>query len=357
MGEGTFGFTPPSFFIGGNVSDVCGPNLEKCPNIARPDCARFFSELQQLGRIKARGFLVQRFFQSVPEVCEGATAAALRYIVPAQDELDRELIGKAATMGFLDVLNGIGGTIGTILQTGSTILTGVGTAAGALATVINGSTGGAPGNPVQGPALPPGFMQPQAPAQAMVNGNTSTSGQMAFQMACAADPACTAAIVAALQGGQMAPMMNGSAVMNEDVMLAALGFPPALIMQLKQIPGAIGRILGSPAGQIAVGTGIGTAIGALTTGGGMGAAMGARLPRRIQISDGKGGVREYVSRGRPLLYSGDISAVARVRRVAQRVPKGRRRPRQGPLVISAGGNGTHNVCSKCLTSPCNGGCR
>lgn len=251
-------------------------------------------------------------------------------------------------MGFLDVINGIGGAIGTILQTGSTVLQTVATGAGALATVLNGSTGGAPGNPVQGPMLPP----MQAPAAAMVNGNTSASGAAAFQMACSADPACTAAIVAALQGGQSMPMMNGSAPMNEDVMLAALGFPPALIMQLRMIPGAIGRILGSPAGQIAVGVGgglVGTALGTAALSGGM-SAMGMRLPRRIQVSDGKGGVREYVSRGRPILYSGDISAVKRVGKVAARMPRRRRaRPKPGVMMITSG---SANVCGKCLTAPC-----
>ena len=139
--------------------------------------------------------------------------------------------------------------------------------------------------------------------------------------------------------------------MNEDAMLSALGFPPALIMALRAVPGAIGRILGSPAGQIAIGVGSGLA-GAAAGQALVAPSMGMRLPRRLQIPDGRGGVREYVSRGRPVLYSGDISAAKRVRRVASRARRTSPRRRSlGQQVIALQG-GVHNVCGKCLSSPC-----
>jgi hypothetical protein len=145
-------------------------------------------------------------------------------------------------------------------------------------------------------------------------------------------------------------MMGG--VMNEDLALAALGFPPALIQAIKMIPGAVGRLLGGPAGQIAIGVGSGIA-GAAAGQALIGSGTGARLPRRIQVPDGRGGVREYVSRGRPVLYSGDITAARRVRKVASRArrtsPRGRRSVGQAVIALQSG---VHNVCGKCLSSPC-----
>lgn len=342
MGEGTFGFDLPGIGpIGGyggfGLPDAFAPGSGK----TAVNCALGDADVRNVSRYGVDALynyarVVKRY-------------GGLRYGPPCflGEKLQAAIVAAGGDVGFLDVLNGIGTTIGGVLEGAVAAIPGIvdvtRTVVGgvrAVQDVINGGTGG--GAVMSGTTM-------QAPSASMMNGNTNLSGQAAFEMACRADPACTSAVWAALQGGQVAPMMNGSAPMNEDAMLAALGFPPALIMQLRSIPGAIGRILGSPAGQIAVGVGgglVGTAIGTAALSGGM--SMGMRLPRRIQVPDGKGGVREYVSRGRPILYSGDISAVRRVRKIAARVPRPRRsRPR--PLLISGG---TANVCGKCLTAPC-----
>lgn len=241
-------------------------------------------------------------------------------------------------MGALDdFINGV-------KKVGGAILGGIDTAID-----IGQRIGVFPSAPVQGPVWTAAPSLGGGPGAMMMNGSMAAPGS--FQAACAADPTgqCQAAIWAALQG-TVAPTMGG--VMNEDAMLAALGFPPALIMALKNIPGAVGRLLGSPAGQIAIGVGggiAGTALGGALIGGG----MGMRLPRRIQVPDGRGGVREYVSRGRPVLYSGDITAARRVRKVAARARRTSPRRRSvGQTVIALQAGATHNVCGKCLTSPC-----
>lgn len=349
VGEGVFGFDLGSAIgglgssVGGTLAAVCGADLSKCGRSPAPpiNCDVFLAEVDRIvASFLASGtdlrYYRSQFKQPAPGPCDG--------------EVYRRIdagIARQSGMGFLDVLNGIGTTIGqtigsvvgaipTIVQTVGAVTTGI----NQVQAILNGGSSG-------GAVAMGGVTMPmQAPASSMVNGNTNTAGVMAFQQACSADPACTAAIVAALQGGQMPAMMNGSSGMNEDAMLAALGFPPALIMQLRMIPGAIARVLGSVPGQLAVGVAgglAGTALGTAVAG--MGTGM--RLPRRIQVPDGRGGVREYVSRGRPVLYSGDLSSVRRVRKVAQRIPRTRRVRR--PLMITAG---TANVCGKCLTAPC-----
>lgn len=246
----------------------------------------------------------------------------------------------APAMGLLDdIINGVG-------KVGGAILGGIGEIARVGGNILPGLFP----SPVQGPVW---TVAPQAPAPSMVNGNTAASGMEAFRVACAADPSCTAAIVAALQGGGMAAMggmMNGSGMADAmlDAQLAALGFPPALINIVKSTPGLIGRLLPG----LGVGA-AGAALGSLATNALVPSGMGMRLPRRIQVPDGRGGTREYVSRGRPILYSGDISAARRVTRVAGRARRGRRRTSvRQPVIMLGAGNGVKNVCSKCLTAPC-----
>ena len=131
-----------------------------------------------------------------------------------------------------------------------------------------------------------------------------------------------------------------------DAQLAALGFPPALIQLVKATPGLIGRLL---PGAVAVAGG--TALGALATSALM-PGMGMRLPRRIQVPDGRGGTREYVSRGRPILYSGDLTAARRVTRVASRARRARPRSRRLSQQVMMLQRGPIEVCGACRTAPC-----
>lgn len=145
---------------------------------------------------------------------------------------------------------------------------------------------------------------------------------------------------------------------------------------VSQLAGAVapilGRILGSGAGQVAVGAAGGalldTGVGALTNllgfGGGMTFtelgpppvnAQGRRKSAITFIDPNTGRPVIYKSQGTALLTTGDISGARKVQRVARRAARGRRRqPRlQAAMAIPRGG--THLVCGSCLTSPC--GCK
>lgn len=79
---------------------------------------------------------------------------------------------------------------------------------------------------------------------------------------------------------------------------------------------------------------------------------GMKPPRRVVFQRPDGRQYEFTSRGRPLLYSGDVTAVKRVSRAANRARRSRPRRRALPAPASSE---MRVVCGKCLSSPC--GCK
>lgn len=200
-------------------------------------------------------------------------------------------------------------------------------------------------SPVQGPVWTMPAMLPMSMTASM-NGNSDP--WPSFNAACMAQPGCTQALAAALSGmtpagGAMATM-NGAMNGGVDAQLAALGFPPAVIQAVKSVPGLAQRFLGP-----LVGLGGGLALGA-----GVDALTGTgKLPRSVFLTSPSGRQVEYKSRGRPILYSGDLAALKRVRRAASRAGRGRRRTGTRLAQIVAMPMTTHHApCGKCLSSPC-----
>ena len=364
MGEGTFGFNIPtinisaSFDYGANasLSAICG--TRGCVNEAKPDCALFIRELEAWGRIKARSFLVSRFLQGAPEVCEGATKLALAYINPPVDDLDVDLLTRAQSMGFGDflidnVFKPIGGAIGGIVQNLPGI---VNTAAGA-AQAIQALQMTLGGNPTT-----VGAINPSTGSVGTVQGPMWT--QEAFAAACNADPTgnCQRQIAAALAGGGAMTMPGMNPTTGSPLQAGVLGpliSNPAVQQALRAL--GLGALVGGASELVgAVGSGVAGLLGGGSSAGVSGPLLmnwpaATPLPRSIVLRAPDKPEKRYRTIGAPLLSSGDVAAVRRVQKAANRARKGRGRRRAAPQVIQIGGNGTHHVCGSCLSSPC--GCK
>lgn len=305
------------------------------------------SYIQDVGR-----FIEANQRGSVPSRLYRGPYGELLEVAAMNAELDA-LAERARPMGFLDTLIGgieaVGGAIGAIVPA-----IGAGAAAvRATQCVINGRNC---------PTTAPEAMTPAQAAQMMAaGGGAATQGsaeQEAFANACRMDPACTAAIWAALQGGGMTPgMMNGSTsggnVTEADLLQA--GVPAALIMALR---GGGQAALNALRGLLpGVALGVGAAVGTEAITGLLPSAAGPKFPRSIFLPDPKtGGQREYKYRGRPVLYSGDIAATRRVVKVAKRARAARgssRRQSKAMQIMMLPANGV-TACGKCGNGACSG---
>jgi hypothetical protein len=305
------------------------------------------SYIQDVGR-----FIEANQAGSVPSRLYRGALGELAVVAQMNAEIDA-LAERARTVGFLDSLIGgieaVGGAIGAIVPT-------IGTVVGAVQAtqcVINGRN-----CPTQ--AAPP--MTPAQAAQMMAaGGGAATQGsaeQAAFAQACRADPACTAAIWAALQGGGMTPgMMNGSSGGMDvtEASLIAAGVPAALVMALR---GGGQAALNALRGLLpGVALGVGAAVGTEAITGLLPSAAASKFPRSIFIPDPKtGGQREYKYRGRPVLYSGDIAATRRVVKVAKRAraARGGARRQSRAMQIMMLPAGAATACGKCGNGACSG---
>lgn len=259
-------------------------------------------------------------------------------------------------MGFLDSLvGGVQTVLGGVIQGAQTVIQaapviiGAAQAIQATQAAINGSTSPAPTQAVMPAAMAAGMMA--------ASGGAATQGsaaQEAFAAACRTDPACTAAIWQALQGGNVTPgMMNGSDI--SEAQLAAAGIPASLIMALRgggqTALNTLRQLIPGLAAGAAVAVGTEALTGLLPSPGGA-----QRFPRAIFVPDPRGGVREYKYRGRPVLYSGDIAAARRVVKVAKRARSARGGARRRStasqiLMLPAGGSVS---CGKCGNGSCSG---
>lgn len=82
--------------------------------------------------------------------------------------------------------------------------------------------------------------------------------------------------------------------------------------------------------------------------GGMSVNGAARLPRRLTFCLPGGRVVEFVNRGRPLLYSGDLAASRRVAKVAGRARRGRRRAASTRIIDVT----PSRICGGCHQAHC-----
>ncbi|HKX47014.1 MAG TPA: hypothetical protein VJP77_09955 [Planctomycetota bacterium] len=260
----------------------------------------------------------------------------------------------AQAMGFLDSFIGGLKTVGTTLLEGvaaiptvAPVIIGAAQAIQATQQVLNGNTSGAAAAAMMSPQM--------AAAMMAASGGAATQGsaaQAAFADACRTDPACTAAIWQALQGGNVTPsMMNGSDI--SEAQLAAAGIPASLIMALRGGGQSALNTLRQLIPGLAVGA-VGAAAGsALVEGIGGGSS---KFPRSIFIADPRGGAREYKYRGRPVLYSGDIAAARRVVKVAKRAraARGSRRSQSRAAQILMLPAGASTACGKCGNGGCSG---
>ena len=165
-----------------------------------------------------------------------------------------------------------------------------------------------------------------------------------------------AAELQAALGGQQMPINPDTGSVNMLAQQAGTSLA-SILNSLPQIlrqtlPGAVGGIAGGGAAELGV-----EAINYLFGGGSSGCGSGTQVialpagqrpPRRVVFQRPDGRQFEFTSRGRPLLYSGDVTATKRVTRAASRARRARPRRRYAPALPAP----THVVCSKCLTSPC-----
>jgi len=369
MGEGIdAGFNPFAGFGGGGVfgtiNAVCGGGA--CVPENRGDCA---ASIQGLERIYAAKSGTGPPIGLVGKASDDAVRAFLGGAISfAGDDGDRCGRGARARqllaefnggkpVGLLDsILGGAQAIGGAILGGAQAVLSsapvfiGAAQAIQATQSVLNGSASGATF----------AQMSPQMAAAMMAaSGGAATQGsvsQEAFAAACRTDPACTAAIWQALQGGNVTPgMMNGSDL--SEAQLAAAGIPPALIMALRSGGQGALNTLRSLIPGLAIGgaatLGVEALTGLLPSGGGT-----PKFPRSIFIADPRGGAREYKYRGRPVLYSGDISAARRVVKIAKRARSsrggvGRRRGTASQILMLPAGHRV-TACGKCGNGSCSG---
>jgi len=276
---------------------------------------------------------------------------------PEADLLRAAVAATGGDVGFLDsIIGGVGRVLGTVVDVARAIPTiapvviNAAQAVQATQAVLNGSSNPAPTQSVMPAAM--------AAAMMAASGGSATQGsaeQAAFAAACRTDPACTAAIWAALQGGNVTPsMMNGSD--TTEAQLAAAGLPPALVMALRSGGQSALNALRSLVPGLAIGGATAVGLEALT--GLLPSAGGAatKFPRALFLPDPRTGQqREYRYIGRPLLYSKDLTAVRRVQRLAKRAGRGRRRSSSGSatkiMMLGAGGSVS---CGKCGNGSCSG---
>lgn len=184
-----------------------------------------------------------------------------------------------------------------------------------------------------------------------VGGYIADAGAAAISLA-TENPAATAQLLAQL--GLIDPLGNGS--VQPNILLGNGGINPdtgsinpmaasglaAAIQQLQQG--------GSGAGGTPVAGGMMAAPCPPMRGGTVVYQLPActRPPRRVVYQRPDGSQFEFTSRGRPLLYSGDVSAVKRVSKAASRARRSRPRRRALPAIDA----GVRVVCGKCMSSPC-----
>jgi len=272
----------------------------------------------------------------------GDRSIGVSFIGEQKMSLLDSILGGAQAIGGA-VLSGVG----AVVQNAPVII-GAAQAIQATQSVLNGSAGGGSVS-----------VMPAAMAAAMMaaSGGAATQGsasQEAFAAACRTDPSCTAAIWQALQGGNVTPsMMNGSEI--TEAQLAAAGIPPALIMALRAGGQGALNTLRSLVPGLAIGGATALGVEALT---GLLPSAGGnpKFPRSIFVADPRGGTREYKYRGRPVLYSGDISAARRVVKIAKRARSSRggirRRGSASQILMLPAGRVT--ACGKCGNGSCSG---
>lgn len=274
----------------------------------------------------------------------------------AAGKLRAAVAAQGGDVGFLDsIIGGVERVLGTVVDVARAIPTiapvviNAAQAVQATQAVLNGSSNPAPTQSVMPAAM--------AAAMMAASGGAATQGsaeQAAFAAACRTDPACTAAIWAALQGGNVTPsMMNGSDI--TEAQLAAAGLPPALVMALRSGGQSALNALRSLVPGLAIGGATAVGLEALT--GLLPSAGGAatKFPRALFLPDPRTGQqREYRYIGRPLLYSKDLTAVRRVQRLAKRAGRGRRRSSGTATKIMMLGAGGAVSCGKCGNGSCSG---
>ena len=301
----------------------------------------------------------------VPRIIRRLAELPPEVLVPALAQL-RAQQGSYYTVGFIDSLVGgigaigsaIGSGIGAIASNLPQIANTLAAGAGAI-QAIQGRLSGMPTAVVVNPAT---GTPVAVPVGAMPT--TMTMAQMAqaeFAAACNADPTgqCQAAIRAALAGGTGMTMPIDPSTGTPIAMAGALSGLGGLARSALMNPSVIAALRAVGLGGL-IGAGEAGVSALLSAAGGGSAGVrgpllmdwpaGTSYPRGIVLRAPDKPEKRYRSAGAPLLLSGDIAAVRRVRKAAGRAGRGRRRSR-APQVLALG-PGVRNVCGSCLSAPC-----